>query len=146
MTASVVAMVLTAWMQAGAPARAEPIDTTLCEIVKAPLSFHRKLVRISSYAQGVGIDTGPMLYDPACAAVPVYPELPIVTNDYQIRRLQECFDAPIGFKRGTHPMWCLSIKATFVGEVDYFLTIDGENPIRLKVREVSDLAIKSKKL
>jgi hypothetical protein len=134
-----------AQQQAGTPARAEAIDTSLCEIVKAPLSFHRKLVRISSYAQGGGIDSGPILYDRSCTA-PVYPELPIVTNDYQMRRLQECLNGPIGFVRGSHPLVCFSTKGTFVGEVEYWLTTDGENLIRLKLHEVSDLVIRSKRL
>ena len=136
-----------AQQQATAPDRAGPIDTSLCEIVKSPLSFHRKLVRFSSYAQGWGIDSPPTLYDPACAAshVVVYPELPLVTHDYQMRRLQECLDASPGVVKGSHPVWCLSTKGIFVGEVDYWLTTDGENPIRLKVHEVSDLVIKSYK-
>ncbi len=149
MGASVIAIFLTAWMQAGGfaqqqagiPAGAGPIDTSLCEIVRAPLSFHRKLVRISSYAQGMGFDSPPTLYDPACTT-PVHPDLPLVTDDYQMRRLQGCFDVPFAVPGRSNPVWCLSIKVTFVGEVDYFLTTDGENQIRLKLHEVSDLAIR----
>jgi hypothetical protein len=146
MAAAVVAIVLTAWMQAGGfaqqqentPAQAGPIDTSLCEIVKAPLSFHRKLVRISSYASAGGIDTGPMLYDPACA---VCPELPTVTNDYQMRRLREYFAVPFTMPTRRHLVYRPSIKGTFVGEVEYWLTTDGENLISLKLHEVSDLVI-----
>jgi hypothetical protein len=144
MAAAVAAIVLTAWMQAGGfpqqqantPVRVVPIDTTLCEIVKAPMSFRRKLVRIRTDAGAGGIDSGPTLFDPACD---VYPELPTVTNDYQMRRLQQYFDAPV--VHGRRIVYPPPIKGTFVGEVEYWLTTNGKNEIHLKLHEVSDLAI-----
>lgn len=149
MALSAIGMVFTAWMQTvgfaqqpvDAPARAGQIDTSLCEIAKAPLSFHHRLVRIDSYASGWGIDEPPMLYDPECPGSTIFPDLPIVTNDYQLRRLQECFAVPFFMPARDHALWCLSIKGTFVGEVEYWLTTDGENEIRLKIHEVPDLVV-----
>jgi hypothetical protein len=160
-----VAIFLTAWMQAlglaqqpcltvGAkcegveavtlPPPTAPIDTSLCEIAKTPLSLQHKLVRFRSYASGRGIDSPPTLYDPACKR-PVFPELPNVTHNYQMRRLQDCLAQPFAMPARSHPAKCVSIQGTFVGVVDYSLTTDGENPIRLKVQDVSDLVIELSK-
>src|ERR1700737_2657777 len=48
--------------------RDEPVSTPLCELVKSPMQFHGKLVRVHADVAPPGIDSGLALYDRSCSA------------------------------------------------------------------------------
>ncbi len=92
---------------------AGPIETTLCEIVKHPLRFHKRLVRIRATAQGPSIATGYMLSTGRATRASM---------------------------RRTIIRLGGAAEASFTGRVEYFLGLTpGESTIHFALEAVSDL-------
>jgi hypothetical protein len=112
------------------------IETTLCEIVKAPLRFHKRLVRIRATTE-LSVDAGYLLSVQNCG---LFLDLPLSTNDYQIRKLEESIGL-VSERRGRRTIRCMGSRAEaiFTGRIVYALDTSGDNTTRFELEAVSDL-------
>jgi hypothetical protein len=110
----------------------DPIDTTVCEILKDPMRFHRKNVRVRAVS-GTGIDVSPALYDHNCSEW-IFLRLPTagsIVNDWNYRTMEA------NLSHWFNP----TLTATFEGRIEYQLMISEPNEMYLTVAKVSDVVV-----
>lgn len=127
-----------ALLKPAAPAQMDLVDTTVCEIVKDPLQFHRKLVRVRATASGPGIDTGDRLWGEGCGDG-IELEMPQRSQDHNIRQLDEAIHP----RPPKHTIILGAFtEGVFVGKVSYILNAAWarENYIFFELEQVEELS------
>jgi hypothetical protein len=109
--------------------KAEPIDATMCELVKDPARFLNVEVNLRSEISSYGIDTSPALFDGACSSKQLGfgPANKAVAHDQSYRKLE------------ANMAQYSPMKVTFVGRLDYALAAGHEPVYGFRVEEVVDL-------
>jgi hypothetical protein len=117
---------------------AEPLDTTVCEIVKHPLQFNGKLVRLHADAFGVLIDSPQALGDRSCPDSSLRIEFPHGRGGHNVRKLQKAL-APL--RKGGTTYIGRSASGTFIGIVCYAWVVNNGVDIHLTVEAAPELVI-----
>jgi hypothetical protein len=107
----------------------QPIDASVCELVKEPARFLNVEVHLRPEIAGPGLDTSHLLEDRSCPSAQLNfgPANQAVTHDWAYRTLEQYLTER-------------SAKATLLGRLGYYLWIGSREPsYTFRIEAVSDL-------
>lgn len=108
----------------------EPIETTLCELVRAPEHYHGRVVQVRTAVHPFGVDTPTVLFDQSCSAqVRLDP-----SNEPSAK------GGTPSEKLNGYLMQHRVVEATVSGRFERVLVLDGDSYFRLILQSVSDVA------
>jgi hypothetical protein len=105
-----------------------PIKTTLCDLLKAPLRFHKRIVQVHARAYPAGIDTGPSFVDETCSA---WVAIGTPAEPLQRTYLNYLFGYCLKGRRG--------FEVIFTGTFELQLVIGGRPAPYLRLQDVLDI-------